>query len=258
MATVTGTELQNFIGGEFVDAAEYRGRDQPVDRRGDRRRRPSRAPRTSTARSRAAREAFETWGSSTPALALGGAAGARRRDPRARRRVRRHRVRRRRQAAPGVRRRGARDVRRQPALLRRRRAQHGGQGRERVRRGLHLDDPARAGRRRRPDHPVELPADDGDVEDRPGVRRRLHQRAEAGREHAALDLQAGRDRGRHPAAGRAQRDRRPRRSRRRGDGHPRGRHGLADRLARRPASGSPSTRRTRSSASTSSSAARRR
>ena len=48
--------------------------------------------------------------------------------------------------------------------------------------------------------PVELPADDGDVEDRPGVRRRLHQRAEAGREHAALDLQAGRDRRRHPAA----------------------------------------------------------
>ena len=65
---------------------------------------------------------------------------------------------------------------------------------------LHLDDPPRAGRRRGADHALELPADDGDLEDRPGVRRRLHDRPQAGREHAALDLQAGRDRGRDPAA----------------------------------------------------------
>ena len=47
---------------------------------------------------------------------------------------------------------------------------------------LHL---ARADRRRRPDHPVELPADDGGVEDRAGAGRGLHDRAEAGRADAA-------------------------------------------------------------------------
>ena len=61
-------------------------------------------------------------------------------------------------------------------------------------RGLHLDDPPRAGRRRRPDHALELPADDGDLEDRPGARRRQHGRAEAGRDDAADHAQARRDR----------------------------------------------------------------
>ena len=77
----------------------------------------------------------------------------------------------RRQAAAGGQ--GRRDPRdgRQPALLRRRRAQHGGQGRGRVPRGLHVADPPRAGRRDRPDRALELPADDGDLEDRPGARR---------------------------------------------------------------------------------------
>ena len=73
---------------------------------------------------------------------------------------------------------------RQPALLRRRRALHGGQGRGRVHGGLHLVDPPRAGRRGRPDRAVELPADDGGVEDRPGARDRLHDRAQAGRDDA--------------------------------------------------------------------------
>ena len=45
---------------------------------------------------------------------------------------------------------------------------------------------ARAGRRRRPDHPVELPADDGGLEARAGARRGLHDRAQAGRADAAL------------------------------------------------------------------------
>src|SRR5215216_3321470 len=40
-------------------------------------------------------------------------------------------------------------------------------GRRRVPRRLHVLDPPRAGRRRRPDRAVELPADDGDLEDRP-------------------------------------------------------------------------------------------
>ena len=57
---------------------------------------------------------------------------------------------------------------------------------------------ARAGRRGGRDHPVELPAADGGVEDRPGAGHRLHHRAEARRGHAAhraapgeLALEAG-------------------------------------------------------------------
>jgi aldehyde dehydrogenase len=45
----------------------------------------------------------------------------------------------------------------------------------------------RAARRRRPDHPVELPAPDGDLEARAGARRRQLRRAEAGRADAGLD-----------------------------------------------------------------------
>ena len=56
-----------------------------------------------------------------------------------------------------------------------------GQGRRRVRRGLHVDHPPRAGRRHRPDRAVELPADDGDLEDRPGAGHRQHDRPQAGR-----------------------------------------------------------------------------
>ena len=59
---------------------------------------------------------------------------------------------------------------RQPPLLRRRGALHGGQGSGRVPGGPHLDDSPRAGRRDRPDHPVELPAADGGLEDRPRAR----------------------------------------------------------------------------------------
>ena len=43
-----------------------------------------------------------------------------------------------------------------------------------------------APRRRRPDHPVELPAADARLEDRPGPRRRQHGRAQARLDHAAL------------------------------------------------------------------------
>jgi aldehyde dehydrogenase (NAD+) len=52
-------------------------------------------------------------------------------------------------------------------------------------------------RRLRPDHPVEFPAADAGLEDRPGARRRQHGRAEARRVHAAdraavrRDLRAG-------------------------------------------------------------------
>ena len=51
---------------------------------------------------------------------------------------------------------------------------------------------ARAGRRRRPDHPLELPAADGGVEARPGAGLRLHGRAEARRADAAVRAAARR------------------------------------------------------------------
>jgi hypothetical protein len=63
----------------------------------------------------------------------------------------------------------------------------------------------------RPGHAVELPADDGGLEDRPGAGRRQHGRAQAVGHHAASTTAAGRDRAGVPAAGRAQRRlRRPR------------------------------------------------
>ena len=71
-------------------------------------------------------------------------------------------------------------------------------------------------RRRRPDHPVELPAADARVEDRARARRREHGRAEAGRDDAAdrAALRRRRSPGR-PAAGRRQHRHRRRPHRRR-------------------------------------------
>ena len=74
--------------------------------------------------------------------------------------------------------------------------------------------PPRGGRRDRPDHALELPADDGDLEDRPGARGRQHGRAEAGRDDA--DHDAARSPSSPPSIlprGRAQRGLRPRRAR---------------------------------------------
>ena len=67
-----------------------------------------------------------------------------------------------------------------------------------------------------PDHPLELPAADGGVEDRARARDRQHRRAQAGRDDAADGADARRDhrRGR-PAAGRRQHHRRRARDRRR-------------------------------------------
>ena len=54
-----------------------------------------------------------------------------------------------------------------------------------IRGQLLLLHPARAGRRGRADHPLELPDADGGLEVGPGAGRRLHDRAEAGRADAA-------------------------------------------------------------------------
>ena len=154
-------------------------RDQPGHRRGDR---PGARLRRGGRRPRGARRpgrAFETLGPHDARRALAGAAQARRRDRGAR--ATRSPSSSRPTPASRCRRQGRRDPGdgRQPALLRGRRAQHGGQGGRRVPRGLHVVHPPRAGRRRRPDRAVELPADDGGVEDRPGARRRLHDRPQA-------------------------------------------------------------------------------
>ena len=88
-------------------------------------------------------------------------------------------------------------------------------------------------RRRRPGHPVELPAADAGVEDRAGAGRRQHRRAQAGRDDAAdgaavrRDLPAGR-----PAAGRRQHRHRRRRHRAGAGRAPRRRQGRVHRLHR--------------------------
>ena len=85
---------------------------------------------------------------------------------------------------------------------------------------------ARADRRRRPDHAVELPAADGRLEDRPRARRRQHGRAQAGRADAA-DRAAPRRAAARGRAARRRRQHRPRlrRRRRRAGRAPRRRQG---------------------------------
>ena len=62
----------------------------------------------------------------------------------------------------------------------------------RVPRGPHVVRAPRPARRRRRDHAVELPADDGGVEGRPGDRRRQHAHPQAVRAHPAHDHRARR------------------------------------------------------------------
>ena len=91
----------------------------------------------------------------------------------------------RRQAADGVARRDA-VLGRQPALLRRCRAQPRGEVGRRVHHGVHIDDPPGAARDRGRYLPVELPADDGDLEARPGDRGRQRPDPQAVGADAAL------------------------------------------------------------------------
>ena len=131
----------------------------------------------------------------------GAALEARRRDRRERRGARTPRVAQRRQAVVGRRRRARRHVR-QPPLLRRRGAKPRGEGRDRIRRGVHVDDPPRAARHRGRDRAVELPALHGDVEAGPRARRRERPDHQARRADAAHGAAVRRARAGVPAAGR--------------------------------------------------------
>ena len=188
------------------------GSPQPLDRRGDRRG-TAFERRGRRARRRRRPQGVRRLGRQDAEGPDGAAAEARRRDRRQRRGADAARVAERRQADGD---RGRRDavLGRQPPLLRRRRPHARGQGRRRVRRGLHLDHPTRAARDRRRDHALELPADDGDLEARPRARRRQRPDPEAGRADAADDAPLRRAGAGVPPARRAPGRHRRRRSRR--------------------------------------------
>ena len=119
---------------------------------------------------------------------------------------------------------------------------------------------ARADRRRRLHHAVELPAQPDRRQGRVRAGRRLHRRAQAVGGRAGQRVHPRRDHRRHrlPARRVQPRDRR-RSGRRRGARRaPRRRHGVVHRFHARRASASPSSRRRRSRRSRSSSAASRR
>ncbi len=219
MATAI-TTLKNFIDGEFVDPAD--GQTEPIlnPATGEA---IAEAPLSTAAdvdrAVKAAARRVGRLGDHHPRRACARAAQARRRDRGARRRARRARGRQRRQADQRLPRRRDPVHGRQPAVLRRRREVPRGQVRRRVPERLHLDHPPRAGRRDRPDRALELPADDGRVEDRPRPGGRQHGRAQAGGDHPAHHAEDGRVRGRDLPQGSPQRDHRPRRP-----GRPRARH----------------------------------
>ncbi len=199
--------------GELVGRTDPR-RDQPGDRRGARHRaggheggrEQGRRGRQEGVRGGLVRLHAE-GSAARPAQVRGSDRGARRRDREAR--------------GPERRQAGRRDAlggdpadRRQPPVLRRRRADDGGPQRRGVHGRVHELRPSRADRRRGADRAVELPADDGDLEDRTRPRDREHDRPQALRDDAADGAEArGADR-RHPAARRVQRRHRRRRPRR--------------------------------------------
>ena len=218
MATAT-QQLQNFIDGELVDAAE--GATEPVLNpatgeeiaQAPASRRAGRRPR----RRRRARAPSTAGSHTTPGRALARAAQARRRDRGARRRARRARG----APTPASRSQAVKDDEiprdgRQPALLRGRRAQPGGQGRRAstsraTRRSIRREPVGVVGQIAPWNYPLMM----ADLEDRPGARDRQHDRPQAGADDAGHDAAARRARGRVPAQGRAQRRRRRQRGRRR-------------------------------------------
>ena len=250
---------QQFIGGEFVDAAsgETLGGHQPGQRPGHRQG-PEERGRGRRPGGQRRRDGVRDVQADDAAGPLADAPEARRPARGQGRRARPAREPERRQAGRrGDRRDGG--LRRPLPVLRRRGAGHGRPRRERVPRRPHLDHPARPDRRRRLDRAVELPALHGHVEARAGARHRQHGRPEAVGPDAAHGPRLRRDPRRGVPARRRQRPVGLRRRHRRHARRPSRRSGWSRSPATRsPASGSRRSPPTASSASTSSSAARRR
>ena len=187
MATATQTKLKNFIDGEFVDPAEGATEEVINPSTGEPIAEAPLSSKEDVDRAvAAARRAFGTWSLTTPSERAAMLLEARRRDRGARRGALRPRVGRRRQAAAHVPR------RRDPGLRRTTCASSPARrGAWRARRpGEYIEGYTSMIRREpvgvvRADHALELPADDGDLEDRARARRRQHDRAQAGREHPA-------------------------------------------------------------------------
>ena len=231
MATTTqAVEIKNFIDGEQRETAE--GASEPILN-------PATGEQIATAplsgeadvdaAVQAAKRAFEEWSETTPgerSIALLRIADALEENADE---LSRARVARRGQADRGHARGGDAVPRRQRALLRGSGALHGGTPGRRVHARLHVDAAAGAGGRRRAGGAVELPADDGDLEDRSGAGGGQHRRAEALRADADDGIPAGADLRRAPAQGSVERDLRTRRAGGRGSGAPPRRgDGLAD------------------------------
>ena len=209
---------ENFIGGEWIAPDDRRvpRQSDALDRRAVLRGRAlGRAGHRAGARRRARGQG--RLGQALAGGTRGRAERGRRRDRGEPRDARGRRELRERQA-------GARDARgghpavgRPLPLLRRRRALRGGADLGDRRSDLRLPLPG-AARRRRADHPVQLPAADGGVEDRAGARGRQLHGDQAGQPDAVVDAEAdGGDR-RHRSARRDQRRQRPRRRDRQGAG----------------------------------------
>ena len=204
--------LRNFIGGTYVDGSAGATSDVVDPTTGQV---VAQAPVSGAEEVDAAYEAADRGlrrvGTYDAQRAPAGAAEDRRRDRVPRRGADRPRVGQHRQDQGAHRERGDPADGGPAPVLRRGGPRAGGQGGGRVHGGAHLVDPSRADRRRRPGHPVELPAADGGVEDRPGPRRRQHRRPQAERHHPREHAAAGRARLRVPPGRDAQRrHRRPR------------------------------------------------
>ena len=150
--------------------------DVARDRGAARRGRAAPTRKTSTRRSQPRGTRSRRWSRLRPPSAPS-SSSASRASSRSARASSRWRVARRRQADQGVARRRPPARRRALLLLRR----LGRQARVRV-----PEPAAPPARRRRADHPLELPAPDARVEDRAGARVRQHGRAQAGRDDAAV------------------------------------------------------------------------
>ena len=217
----TAAPRQLFINGQWTDAASGKTFETPNPATGDTLARIAEGDAEDIDRAvRAARAAFDDgpWGRHDAVRARADHLADRRPHPRARRRTRPARIAGQRQALPGGAR-GRRPAGRRPVPLHGRLGhQDRGQldqhlGAVHARRELPLLHAARAGRRRRADHPVELPAADGRLEARPGADHGQHRGAQARRADTAdrdpprrPDRRGGRARGRGERGHRLRRD----------------------------------------------------